>query len=56
MFEKTSKRGTRVTEAGFHDELERLLRVDPGLDNRLTRRDAVAGASTTCSTMTLSPS
>jgi hypothetical protein len=43
MFDKTFKRGTRVTEAAFHDELERLLRDDPELQNRLTRRDAVAG-------------
>jgi len=43
MFEKTFKRGTRVTEAEFHDGLERLLRADPELQNRLTRRDTVAG-------------
>jgi hypothetical protein len=31
----------RVPEAEFHDELERLLRADPELEGRLTRRDAV---------------
>ncbi len=43
MFEKTFMRGSRVSEAEFHDELERLLRADPELEGRLTRRDAVAG-------------
>jgi hypothetical protein len=43
MFEKTFKAGTRVTEAQFHDELERLLRDDHELEGRLTRRNAVAG-------------
>jgi hypothetical protein len=43
MFEKTFRRGTRVTEKMFHDELEKHLRADPELDGRLTRRDAVAG-------------
>jgi hypothetical protein len=43
MFERTFRAGTRVTEAQFHDELERLLRADPELEGRLTRRDAVAG-------------
>ena len=42
MFEKTFKAGTRVTEAQFHDELERLLRDDHELEGRLTRRNAVA--------------
>ncbi|HUZ52196.1 MAG TPA: hypothetical protein VMU94_06675, partial [Streptosporangiaceae bacterium] len=43
MFQKTFMRGSRVTEAEFHNELERLLRADPELQGRLTRRDAVAG-------------
>jgi len=43
MFEKTFMRGSRVSEAEFHNELERLLREDPELEGRLTRRDAVAG-------------
>ncbi|PZS09136.1 MAG: hypothetical protein DLM64_11120 [Solirubrobacterales bacterium] len=43
MFEKTFMRGSRVSEAEFHNELERLLRADPELEGRLTRRDAVAG-------------
>jgi hypothetical protein len=43
MFEKTFKRGTHVSEAQFHNELERLLRADLELEGRLTRRDAVAG-------------
>jgi hypothetical protein len=43
MFEKTFMRGSRVSEAEFHNELERLLRADPELQGRLTRRDAVAG-------------
>lgn len=43
MFDKTFMRGSRVSEAEFHDELERLLRADPELEGRLTRRDAVAG-------------
>ncbi len=43
MFEKTFMRGSRVSEAEFHNELERLLRADPELGGRLTRRDAVAG-------------
>jgi hypothetical protein len=43
MFQKTFMRGTRVSEAEFHNELERLLRADPELEGRLTRRDAVAG-------------
>lgn len=43
MFEKTFMRGAKVSEAQFHDELERLLRADPELGGRLTRRDAVAG-------------
>jgi hypothetical protein len=43
MFTKTFMRGTHVTEQMFHDEMERLLRDDPELDGRLTRRDAVAG-------------
>jgi hypothetical protein len=43
MFEKTFMRGTHVSEAQFHNELERLLRADPELEGRLTRRDAVAG-------------
>lgn len=32
-----------MSEREFHDELERLLRADPELEGRLTRRDAVAG-------------
>jgi hypothetical protein len=43
MFHKTFRLGTRVTEAQFHDELERRLRDDETLGGRLTRRDAVAG-------------
>jgi len=43
MFDRAFRRGTRVTEAQFHDELERHLRADPELGGRLTRRDAVAG-------------
>jgi hypothetical protein len=43
MFEKTFRRGSRVSEAEFHDELERLLRADPELEGRLSRRDSVAG-------------
>ena len=43
MFQKTFMRGSRVSEAEFHNELERLLRADPELEGRLTRRDAVAG-------------
>ena len=43
MFEKTFMQGSRVSEAEFHDELERRLRGDPELEGRLTRRDAVAG-------------
>lgn len=43
MFEKTFMRGSRVSETQFHNELERLLRADPELGGRLTRRDAVAG-------------
>ena len=43
MFERTFRRGSRVSEAQFHDELERLLRADSELAGRLSRRDAVAG-------------
>jgi len=43
MFEKIFMRGMRVSEAEFHDQLERLLRADPELEGRLSRRDAVAG-------------
>lgn len=43
MFQKTFMRGAHVSEAQFHDELERLLRADPELQGRLSRRDAVAG-------------
>ncbi|WP_194904368.1 hypothetical protein [Catenulispora rubra] len=43
MFKKVFQRGTRVTEAQFHDELERWLLADPEIDGRLTRRDRVAG-------------
>jgi len=43
MFDKVFRRGTRVSEATFHDELESRLRADPELGGRLTRRDAVAG-------------
>ncbi len=43
MFTKTFMRGTHVTEQMFHDEIEQLLRDDPELEGRLTRRDAVAG-------------
>jgi hypothetical protein len=43
MFDRAFRRGTRITEAQFHDELERHLRADPELGGRLTRRDAVAG-------------
>jgi hypothetical protein len=43
MFDKPFMRGSRLTEAQFHDELERRLRADPELGGRLTRRDPVAG-------------
>jgi hypothetical protein len=43
MFQKAFMRGSRISEAEFHNELERLLRTDPELEGRLTRRDAVAG-------------
>lgn len=43
MFERAFRRGTRVTEAQFHNELERLLLADPEIGGRLTRRDPVAG-------------
>jgi hypothetical protein len=43
MFDKVFRRGTRVTEAHFHHELEQRLRSDATLGGRLTRRDAVAG-------------
>ena len=43
MFDKTFMRGSHVSEAQFHNELERLLLADPELEGRLTRRDAVAG-------------
>ena len=43
MFDKPFMRGSRLTEAQFHDELERRLRADPELGGRLTRRDRVAG-------------
>jgi hypothetical protein len=43
MFEKAFMRGSRVSETQFHNEFERLLRNDPELEGRLTRRDAVAG-------------
>lgn len=43
MFEKAFRRGTRVTETQFHNELERRLRADPLIGGRLTRRDPVAG-------------
>lgn len=43
MFEKAFMRGTRVSEAEFHNELERRLRADPELAGRLSRRDPVAG-------------
>lgn len=43
MFEKTFMQGSKVGEARFHNELERLLRADPELGGRLTRRDRVAG-------------
>jgi len=40
--DQTFRRGTRVTEKMFHDELEKHLRADPELGGRLTRCDAVA--------------
>lgn len=43
MFEKNFRRGSRVSEAEFHNELQRLLRAEPELQGRLARRDAVAG-------------
>lgn len=43
MFTKRFMERRHVSEAMFHDEMERLLRDDPELDGRLTRRDAVAG-------------
>ena len=39
MFDKPFMRGSRLTEAQFHDELERRLRADPELGGRLSRRD-----------------
>ena len=43
MFEKTFGRSSRVSEGEFPNELERLLREDPELNGRLSRRDPVAG-------------
>src|SRR5262249_4420009 len=43
MFDKVFRRGTRVSETTFHNELESRLRADPELGGQLTRRDAVAG-------------
>lgn len=43
MFTKRFMKSQYVSEGTFHDELERLLREDPELQGRLTRRDAVAG-------------
>jgi hypothetical protein len=43
MFDKVFRRGTRVSETAFHNELEARLKTDPELGGRLTRRDAIAG-------------
>jgi hypothetical protein len=43
MFEKVFMRGTKVSEAQFHDELEKRLLEDPDLGGRVSRRDRVAG-------------
>jgi len=43
MFTKRFMKSQYVTEKLFHDEMERILREDPELEGRLTRRDAVAG-------------
>jgi len=43
MFTKRFMERRQVSETMFHDEMERLLRDDPELNGRLTRRDAVAG-------------
>lgn len=43
MFTKRFMRSGYVGEGEFHNEMERLLRDDPELEGRLTRRDAVAG-------------
>jgi hypothetical protein len=39
QFDATYKRGTRVTERQFHDDLEARLRADSRLGGRLTRND-----------------
>ncbi len=43
MFDQVFRRGTRVSETMFHNELEARLKTDPELGGRLTRRDPVAG-------------
>lgn len=43
MFDKVFRRGTKVREAQFHNELERRLLDNPALGGRLTRRNRVAG-------------
>ena len=43
MFETIFRKGTTVTEAVFHNELERKLREDRELEGRISRRNAVAG-------------
>ena len=43
MFTKRFMRSGYVSEGLFHDEMEQLMRDDPELEGRLSRRDAVAG-------------
>ena len=43
MFTKRFMRSGHVSEGLFHDEMEQLMRDDPELEGRLSRRDAVAG-------------
>lgn len=42
QFDRGYKRGSRVRERDFHDDLERRLLADPGLGARLTRGDRAA--------------
>ena len=42
QFDRGYKRGSRVRERDFHDDLERRLRADPALSGRLTRGDRAA--------------
>lgn len=43
MFDNIFRKGSTITEAVFHNELERRLREDPELEGRISRRNAVAG-------------